>query len=143
MLWSLNELARCANTDPKMQTVTAFHARIAFASRSRREKVIEIAAKYGFVRLDADRRPPFGQRVHDFFENFWLWSLVVAFNPGSARRRRLIRQRDDLWISRSALIRQFGPDTALSASRIRSNRKAAGRVTNIVSASAIIRKRMR
>lgn len=108
MLWSLRELACCAETHPDLQHVVAFRARIAFANRGRREKMIRIAAKFGFERIAPDRPDRLPRRIHDFFENFWLWGLVWTFNPRSLRRRNLIRQRDELWISKAVLIARFG-----------------------------------
>jgi hypothetical protein len=108
MLGSLRELAVYAEISPELHGVSAFHARIAFASRGRREKMIRIAARFGFERIAPDHQPPLGRQIHDFFENFWLWGLVWTFNPRSLRRRALQRQRDELWISKADLIDRFG-----------------------------------
>ncbi len=105
---SLQELAFYARTNPDLQNITAFRARVAFAGRGRGEKVAGIAARFGFERVWPDRPPCLGRRIHDFFENFWLWGLVWAYNPRSLRRRNLMRQRHELWISKTAIQERFG-----------------------------------
>lgn len=108
MLWSLKELALYARTSPDMQNVVAFQARIAFASRAQHDKMLRIAATFGFERIEPDASPPLGRRIHDVLENFWLWALVWTFNPRGLRHRSLKRQRHALWISKAALIKRFG-----------------------------------
>jgi hypothetical protein len=105
MLQSLWELAAYAQAYP--ESASAFCCRIAFADHRRRGKMIRIAAKLGFERLAPQDRLP-GMRVHDLLENFWLLGLVFAFNPAALRRRAFFRERDELWISRKALIRRYG-----------------------------------
>jgi len=107
-LHSLSELAAYSEASPSLRSVIAFQARAAFVSRGRTAKVTRIAAKFGFERIVHDGQPRVTVRVQDFFDNFWLWGLVWAFNPRSLRGRALIRQRDELWISKAALIERFG-----------------------------------
>lgn len=108
LLYSLNELAAYAEASPSLRNVVAFQARGAFVSRGRSAKMIRIAAGFGFERIVRDRQPRLIIHVQDFFDNFWLWGLVWAFNPRSLRGRALLRQRDELWISRATLIERFG-----------------------------------
>jgi len=105
---SLCELAAYAEASPSLRSVIAFQARGAFVSRGRSAKMDRIVARFGFERIVDDGRPRLSVRVQDFLDNFWLWSLVWAFNPRSLRGRALIRQRDELWISKAALIERFG-----------------------------------
>jgi len=44
------------------------------------------------------------RRLHDAAEDVWLLALAWTFNPGSLRRRSILRRRDDLWISRAGMI---------------------------------------
>jgi hypothetical protein len=111
LLHSLDELAAYAAASSSLRNVVAFQARGAFVSRGRSEKMVSIAAGFGFERIVRDRQPPLIIRVQDFVDNFWLWGLVWAFNPRSLRGRALIRQRDELWISKATLIERFGPGT--------------------------------
>lgn len=108
MFKSLAELAVYAESAYELENVHAFHARIAVTGSKRREKVSRIGAHFGFERVVRDSRRGLGYAVHQFFENFLLWGLAWTFNPRSLRRRALIRQRDELWISKVALIRRYG-----------------------------------
>jgi YkoP domain len=110
MLQSLMELAAYAETSPGMANVIALRARVAFASRGHQQKVARIAGRFGFEHIESGRSWVIASRVHDLVEDFWLLGLVWAFNPRSLRRRTLVREHSELWISKAALIEKFGGD---------------------------------
>ncbi len=46
----------------------------------------------------------------EFWENFYTWWLMWAFNPASVRRRPLWRlQRLEFWMTRKAFLERYGP----------------------------------
>jgi hypothetical protein len=62
---------------------------------------------FGLETPSDERRLPVGQRLHEAAEDIWLVFLSYAFNPGSLRGRQTVRRRDDLWMSKSALITRY------------------------------------
>jgi hypothetical protein len=113
MLDSLAMLADCVATRAEFSDVVAFRARIAFVRHGQIGKIDRVAGALGLERVTA--APNLGRRVHDFFENFWLWGLVVSFNPAGGRNAATIRQRHELWISRSALLARYASHPAPAA----------------------------
>ncbi len=110
-----------------MHDVAAFRARVAFASANRQRKMARIAGRFGLERLAVPVPLRLSQKVHDFFDNFWLVGLVWTFNPRALRGRVLARHRDEFWISRSALIARFGTGGQRSVASNHSSDDSQGR----------------
>jgi hypothetical protein len=127
VLFSLAELAAYAEANPSMRDVAAFRARVAFASTNRQRKMALIAGRFGLECLAVPVPPRLSQKVHDFFDNFWLVGLVWTFNPRALRGRVLARHRDEFWISRSALIARFGTSGHTTIQRHHSSDDSQGR----------------
>lgn len=70
-------------------------------------KIIRFMQKFGFEVFPCPQRSA-GGRLVDFFCDFWVFLLVCAFNPRSARTDLLFRRRCELWMSREMLSRRFG-----------------------------------
>jgi len=48
-------------------------------------------------------------RFGEFWENFYSWLIIWAFNPGSLPNRSLIRlQRSEMWMSRESFLQRYG-----------------------------------
>jgi hypothetical protein len=48
-------------------------------------------------------------RFGEFWENFYSWLIIWAFNPGSLPDRSLIHlQRSEMWMSREAFMQRYG-----------------------------------
>jgi hypothetical protein len=48
-------------------------------------------------------------RFGEFWENFYSWIIIWAFNPGSLPNRSLIYlQRSEMWISRDSFLQRYG-----------------------------------
>lgn len=45
-----------------------------------------------------------GTRIHDFFEDFLVFSLIWAFHPGGARLKRRELKRTELWLTKEHLL---------------------------------------
>ena len=65
-----------------------------------------LMARLGFATLPSPRSlGGFG----DFWENFYAWWLMWAYNQASLRHRRLLRlRRMEIWISRQQLLAKYG-----------------------------------
>ncbi len=50
-------------------------------------------------------------RFGEFWENFYTWAIMWTFNPVSLQGRPLLRlRRAEIWMSREAFLRRYGPD---------------------------------
>jgi hypothetical protein len=70
-------------------------------------KIIRFMEKFGFEVFPCPHRSAAG-RLIDLFCDLWVFFLVFAFNPRSARTDLLFRRRCELWISREMLSQRFG-----------------------------------
>ena len=102
---SLAVLAAFVETDPAWREIAAFHAEAGLSVRPGSRQVERVVRRYGFERTAAE--PSLLRRVHDLGDDFLLWGLARAFNPGALRRLRFLREHQDLWISRTALQRHY------------------------------------
>jgi hypothetical protein len=107
LLWrSFAELARAMQTDPRLSDAVAVRGRLAFAGARNEDEMRRFGAWFGFVAAPKTRIP-FGQRIHDVFEDIWLLLLTWTFNPGALRGRSVRRRREDLWISKERLVEKY------------------------------------
>ena len=103
---SIGELARAIEADPRFADAVAVRGRLAFAGARNAEDVRRFGAWFGFEAAP-QARLPLGRRIHDAFEDIWLFLLTWTFNPGALRGRSLRRRREDLWISRERLVEKY------------------------------------
>jgi len=104
---SFTELAEVLRRDPAFSDVVAIRARLAFAGARSGDDCRRFGAWFGFEAI-ADPRPPrLKRRLAHLGEDLWLLALTYTFNPGGLHGRALLRRRDDLWISRDALMTRY------------------------------------
>lgn len=106
---SFRALALAVESDPRLKETNAVLARLAFAGERSRHDTRRFGTKFGFQTLDTPPPVRFGRKLHDFGEDLWLVGLTWVFNPGSLKGRSTLRRREDLWMSRSALLGRYGP----------------------------------
>lgn len=99
---SLVLLAEHVEQDPAWKECKAVHARFVTSLR-RPERTIRYL---GF----STTSPPasVGRKVHDFFENFLIYSLVWAFHPYCASWKKRDLKRAELWLSKARLLKMYG-----------------------------------
>jgi hypothetical protein len=107
LIGSFCELAEAIERDPRICDAVAIRGRLAFAGARNRDEMRRFGHWFGLETPSDERRLPLGQRVHEAAEDIWLVFLSYAFNPGSLRGRQTVRRRDDLWMSKSALITRY------------------------------------
>lgn len=103
LLRSFRALAAHLGRDPAWESVRGVHACVVFGSRRRREQIRRAAEHFGFELIGST--PPKG--LHELGEDFLIWGLTRAFNPGALRRSPFWRDRTELWISREELLRRY------------------------------------
>jgi len=105
---SFAELSVAIQADPRFHGIEAIRGRLAFSSERNRDEMRRFGAWFAFDDVEATVKPSLWERLHDALEDIWLFALAWAYNPGSLPGRTLIRRRDDLWISRKALLGRYG-----------------------------------
>ncbi|MGH7072456.1 MAG: YkoP family protein [Acetobacteraceae bacterium] len=107
---SFGLLAAALDSDQMWRDLRAVFARWAFAGTfdaSHQRRLIE-----GF---GLEIFPPDGTisgRLHDLMQDFLLWGLLRAFNPGALNSHGFFRSRQELWVSRPGLLARFSPELA-------------------------------
>ncbi len=107
---SFRVLAREMRRDPRMADVQALGgATVLFAAGD------ESGGEKLFTRLGFSMFPyrsPLG-RFGEFWENFYTWSLMWAYNAVSLRQRQLIAlKRTDAWMTAESFLLKYGTGTA-------------------------------
>jgi hypothetical protein len=109
-LHSLRLLANQVRREPARQQVVAFYADVPVPRRRSEAAFRRLACRYGFF------CPPnhhlAGGVVHAVAESILLWGLVATHNPRALRRRRFLRARRRIWISRTALLERYAGSPA-------------------------------
>jgi hypothetical protein len=67
-----------------------------------------MASRFGLECLPDRRKRSLLRSVHDFFQNFLVFGLQWAFNPGGLRGKDFIRSRDPLYMTRKTLLDRYG-----------------------------------
>lgn len=110
---SFRVLARLLRSDPQMAGVRALGgATVLFAAGD------ESGAEKLFIRLGFTMSPyksPLG-RFGEFWENFYTWALMWAYNAVSLRQRRLLAlHRTEAWMTPEKFLLKYGTGTAPQA----------------------------
>jgi len=106
---SLEELAAFLQDRPAPEDIAAIGANMMFGSTLQAQALVQLAARYGFVRA-VDVAPPrsIAQRLHLLGENILIAMLVIAHNPAAFRTDNLHRERVLVYLHRTELMRRFG-----------------------------------
>lgn len=104
-IYSFRLIARHIQGTPGLQDVRAIggiHSHIILGSPDGGRIMLE---KLGFTILPYHR--PLGA-FGEFWENFYSWWLMWAYNPESTRRRSMFNlQRTEFWISREVFLKKY------------------------------------
>jgi len=106
---SLKLLAQHAQRDPVWRRAQAYSADLPISAEQTIASVRRMAAQYGFEPIPRQRT--LWRVVHQITENMLLRALLYAYNPAAARRQGFWRRRQQIWISRSALIQRYAKET--------------------------------
>jgi YkoP domain len=105
LMASFRKLARRLKNDPAYARVEAISGETVLV-RDDAGSVNRLFARLGFSILPYHN--PLG-RFGEFWENFYTWWIMWAFNQVSLRNRRLLRmRRNEIWISREDFLRRYG-----------------------------------
>ena len=109
VLESLRDLARVMQRESRYRDVRMVRALTVLVGAGE-ESGTRFALRLGFQ--VAPYRGALG-RFGDFWENFYTWWLMWAYNPASVRRRSLVGlRRGVMWMETGEFLRRFGdPDS--------------------------------
>ena len=96
---SLSNLAARIRADPSLQSCKAVRGEAVFAAGREADAAVRIARRFGFTRIEGRTASP-GETLVSF-------ALAWASNPQSVRGKPLRRVRNELWISRAALLARY------------------------------------
>lgn len=99
-------LAAALRDDPAWQDLRAVFARWAFAGTFNSTHQQRLIKEFGLDIFAPDRR--ISHRAHDLLQDFLLWGMLRAFNPRALESHGFFRSRQELWISRPAVLARFG-----------------------------------
>jgi hypothetical protein len=104
ILSSLRGLGRHLAGVHDYDDVRGLRAEIVFGTRMGRQQLVRAARRFGFDVVE--RQSPHGltAQLHHAGDSILLWGLIWAYNPGGLKHKPLLRERDELWISRTALV---------------------------------------
>jgi YkoP domain len=103
--YSLAALAEHVTLNPAWREVTALCGEAAFSPRLGLAQLRRVALRYGFERVATD--PSWRRRLHKVGDSVAVWGLTRAFNPAALARQPFLRERHELWISRTTLIERY------------------------------------
>ncbi len=105
---SLEELAEYVQDTPEMQSVVGFHGVPPFGGDGFSAVPRKFIQRWGFELVPNEKPETTASRFARFWENFYMAMLVWTFNPNSLRGKQPLQlRRDEIWISRDALIEKY------------------------------------
>jgi hypothetical protein len=105
---SLHELADYLASRPDLGDVALVWADAPTSTKTQREQLARIMARYGFEAKVEAAHMSAGERLRRFGENILVSMMVFAYNAGALRPDTLQRVRVPIYLSRSVLERDFG-----------------------------------
>ena len=108
MAVSLQELARYLGSRPDFADIAVICADVPSGTRTQRDQLARIMARYGFEAIVQPERLPMGERLRRLGENVLVSLIVFAQNAGTLRLDTLNRVRLLIYLSRRTLEEKFG-----------------------------------
>ena len=105
---SLRSLARHMSNNPELDPIRALRAEIVFGTRVGRPQLVRFARHFGFDLVERRTNPGLGGQLHLAGDSILLWGLIWAYNPRGLKHKPLLRERSEVWISRTAFLGRTG-----------------------------------
>lgn len=122
VVYSLRAFADYIERDAAWQEVRAIRAEAALPARLGVSQIGRVFRRYGFERVPTDYS--FLARLHGLGDCFFLWGLTRAFNPAALPRQPFLRDRHELWISRTTLLLRYARRNSHFPTHERQRRRA-------------------
>ena len=105
VIYSLRAFSEYIEHEPAWREVRAIRAETALPARLGAPQIVRVFQRYGFEQIPTE--PSFLARLHGLGECCILWGITRALNPAAMPRQRFLRDRCELWISRTALLARY------------------------------------
>jgi hypothetical protein len=105
---SLRSLARHMSANPELDPARALRAGIVFGTRVGRAQLVRVARHLGFDLVERQANLGLSGQLHLAGDSILLWGLIWAYNPRSLKHKPLLRERDEVWVSRSSFLGRIG-----------------------------------
>lgn len=103
--YSLSALAEFVSTEPAFSQVQAFLGTPPFGGRFGDSQMDDLLRRWGFEIIEKSPLKRTRDRFAQFWDSFYAWGLMLAFNPGSLQGKRLTElHRSQWWITRDTLL---------------------------------------
>lgn len=105
-VYSLRLAARHVQQDPRLAAARAIVGVTALLDPAGQAASVKLMQRLGFTVLPY--HSPLG-RFGEFWENFYSWWVIWAYNPASLRNRRLFHMhRAEIWMARDEFLDRYG-----------------------------------
>jgi hypothetical protein len=112
---SLQELALYMASCTGLADITVVLGDVPNGTKTQREQLARIMARYGFEAVAEPENLPLGERWRRLGENILISLIILAHNAGALRADTLRRVRLPIYLSRRILEREFGGSNALTS----------------------------
>ena len=105
---SFRSLAEFIPSDPAFSRVKAFRGTPPFGGRFGDAQVADMAQRWGFEIIETPAPRGLLKRFYHFWDSFYAWGLMLAFNPGTLHDKRMADlHRNQWWITRHSLFDHY------------------------------------
>jgi hypothetical protein len=106
IVFSLRAFSDYIESEAAWREVRAIRTETALPARLGASQIGRVFQRYGFERVPTNCT--LLARLHGLGECFVMWGLTRAFNPAALPRQPFLRDRHELWISRTTLLLRYG-----------------------------------
>lgn len=103
--YSLAAFSEYVEREPGWHAIRAIRTQTALPARLGAVQIVRVFRRYGFERVPSENS--LLARLHALGECVVLWALTRAFNPAALSRQPFLRDRHELWISKTALLSRY------------------------------------
>ena len=105
---SFKSLSEFITSEPAFSRIKAFHGTPPFGGRFGDAQVADMAQRWGFEVIEKPAPRGLSKRFYQFWDSFYAWGLLLAFNPGSLHDKRMADlHRNQWWITRHSLLDHY------------------------------------
>lgn len=117
---SLRELAMFVASQPALDDIEAVAGKMMFGSTEQTQAVAHFAERYGFgYAVEPVANRSISEALHSLGENILISMIVISHNPAALRADCFSRDRVQVYLHRTELMRRFGASETAAPQRER------------------------
>jgi hypothetical protein len=133
---SLQEMAAYVAQTPSLAHIRAFRGELSLGKYHMSAEMLRVAERWGFDAFLAPEPQAIWPRFVNFWRTLYTASLVWTFNPAGLKGKGWLGlRRTQFWISRDALLAQYGPDDVATVQAAVPTANQSGRRAHIAAQS--------